>query len=101
MNFDQKHKQIDAYKSSKLANILFTKELAGRLTDTNVTALVVDPGICSSNLMRFMGQNGILFNLFVYPFMWPFIKSSKRGAQGILYAALDPEVQNNSGAYIS
>src|SRR5205085_3380125 len=41
-----------AYATSKLANVLFTAAIAGRLADTSVTAYSVDPGVITTNLLR-------------------------------------------------
>ena len=57
LNFDDLNNEEDynpyrTYCHSKLANILFTRSLAGRLEGTRVTANCLHPGVCWSELMR-------------------------------------------------
>lgn len=44
-----------AYNQSKLANVMFTRELARKLSGTNVTVNAVNPGLVDTKLMRHMG----------------------------------------------
>lgn len=43
----------------------------------------------------------ITIRIFVKPFIWPFIKNAKSGAQTTIYAALDPELEKTTGLYFS
>lgn len=54
-NSDKEYDPGAAYNQSKLANILFTKELAKRLQGTGVTVNAVHPGIVDTQLFRHMG----------------------------------------------
>lgn len=60
LNSDKNYDKSDAYNQSKLANLLFARELAKRLKDTNITVNSVHPGIVSTELMRHMS----IFNSF-------------------------------------
>lgn len=86
-----------AYGQSKLANILFTKELARRLEETGVTANCLHPGVVRTGILR--NLNPILraaalpFGIF---FMGP-----EKGARTTLYLATAPELQNVSGKYFA
>lgn len=55
LNLDKSYDEGAAYNQSKLANILFTRELAKRLHGTGVTVNAVHPGIVDTELMRHMG----------------------------------------------
>lgn len=45
LNWEKSYWPIGAYSQSKLANILFTKELETRLKDTNITSVCLHPGL--------------------------------------------------------
>ncbi|XP_022223649.2 retinol dehydrogenase 12 [Drosophila obscura] len=92
----------EAYCQSKLANILFTRELARRLAGTGVTVNVVNPGIAATQIAR----NMIFFQTklaqtILRPLLWSLMKSPRNGAQTTLYAALDSELDEVSGQYFS
>ncbi|XP_024937928.1 retinol dehydrogenase 13 isoform X5 [Cephus cinctus] len=92
----------EAYAQSKLANVLFTRELAKRLEGTGVTVNAVHPGIVDTEITRYMSfYNSILSAIFVRPLVWPFIKSPLQGAQTIIYAAVEPQLKDVSGKYFS
>jgi NAD(P)-dependent dehydrogenase (short-subunit alcohol dehydrogenase family) len=86
-----------AYQRSKLANILFTRELARRLAGTGVTANCLHPGFVAS---RFGDNNR-------GPFRWALglakltAISPKRGAETIVYLASAPEVADITGGYFA
>ncbi|XP_036330607.1 retinol dehydrogenase 13-like isoform X3 [Rhagoletis pomonella] len=102
LNSDKSYDPGTAYNQSKLANILFTRELARRLEGTGVTANALHPGVVDTELFRHMGFfNSFFASLVFKPLFWPFIKSPQNGAQTTLYAALDPELINVSGKYFS
>ncbi|KAF7997158.1 hypothetical protein HCN44_005435 [Aphidius gifuensis] len=92
----------DAYSQSKLANILFTKELSKRLKDYQVTVNAVHPGLVDTEIARHMPFfNSLIGSILIRPLFWLFIKTPKQGAQTILHAALDPSLNNISGVYLS
>ncbi|KAH8410123.1 hypothetical protein KR009_006331 [Drosophila setifemur] len=97
LNSDKSYDESKAYAQSKLANVLFTRELARRLEGTKVTANALHPGVVDTDIKRHVG----LAELFVKPLYWPFVKTPKNGAQTTLYVALDPELQKVSGQYFS
>lgn len=92
----------DAYSQSKLANILFTKELSKRLKNYNVTVNAVHPGLVDTEITRHMPFfDSIVGSIIIRPLFWIFIKTPKQGAQTILHAALDPSLNNVTGVYLS
>ena len=84
-----------AYSQTKLANILFSNELARRLAGSGVTANSFHPGLVATNLAK---QN-LLLRPFVSLFYSLFARSAEEGAETLDYLALDPEVEGQSGGY--
>jgi retinol dehydrogenase-13 len=102
LNSDQKYDPAAAYAQSKLANILFTMELAKKLKDTKVTVNAVHPGIVSTEIIRHMSFfNSWLATILIKPLLWPFIKSPSQGAYTVVYAALSSKLPNVTGKYFS
>lgn len=85
-----------AYCQSKLANVLFTRQLAYILQDTGVTANSLHPGVAKTELLRY---HPILCTLF-YP-AYLFFKTAKAGAQTTLAVALHPKFRFTNGKYFS
>ena len=86
---------LKVYGRSKLANILFTRELARRLAGTGVTANCLHPGVVAT---RFGSSSGGFAGL-VIPFLRPFFLSPEKGADTIVYLASSPEVAKTTGEY--
>jgi NAD(P)-dependent dehydrogenase (short-subunit alcohol dehydrogenase family) len=84
-----------AYGRSKLANILFTRELARRLGGTGVTANCLHPGFVAT---RFGDSAGGCTSRLI-PWAKLFAISPKQGADTIVYLASSPEVQGVTGEY--
>ena len=86
---------MQAYGQSKLANVLFTYELARRLEGTGVTVNALHPGFIATGFAR---NNGAFFNLGM-KLIGPFIRKPDQGAQTSIYLASSPEVEGVSGKY--
>ena len=84
---------LKVYGRSKLANILFTRELARRLAGTGVTANCLHPGVVAT---RFGESSGGFAGLLI-PFLRPFFISAEKGADTIVYLASSPEVAKRQG----
>lgn len=84
------------YKRSKLANLLFTYELARRLEGTNVTVNAVSPGLVKTNLGLQDGGMPALMKRFINAWMGV---SPEEGAKVIIHLATWPEVEGISGNY--
>lgn len=83
------------YAQSKLANILFTRELAKRLKGTGVTANCLHPGVVATGF----GLNTPgLFQLGV-KLLSPLFISAKKGSETTVYLATSPEVEGKTGGY--
>ena len=86
-----------AYGQSKLANILFTRELARRLPD-HCTANALHPGIIATNLGRHM-QGGLTKLLGLA--MLPFMVTIPQGAATSCYLAAHPDLAGVTGGYFA
>lgn len=100
INFDnlQGEKEYNAttvYCQSKLANVLFTYELARRLNGSGVTANCLHPGATRSNFGQDLGGMWSL----LLKVAKPFYQTPATGAQTPLYLASSPEVADVSGKY--
>ena len=84
-----------AYGQSKLANILFTYELARHLEGSGVTVNALHPGFIATGFAR---NNGIFYN-FGMKVIGLFIRKPDQGAQTSIYLASSPEVEGVSGKY--
>jgi NAD(P)-dependent dehydrogenase (short-subunit alcohol dehydrogenase family) len=89
------YKAARAYSQSKLANVLFTYELARRLEGSGVTANCLHPGVVGTNLGS--GVSGVLG--FMVRALKPLMKSPEKGAETSIYLASSPEVEGLSGRY--
>jgi NAD(P)-dependent dehydrogenase (short-subunit alcohol dehydrogenase family) len=92
---ERRYSALGAYSRSKLANVLFTYELARRLEGTNVTANALNPGMVRTRFGR-TGSKGMSF---AFALLSPFMKSPAKGAETSIYLASSPEVEGVSGKY--
>jgi len=93
----KKYSAMKSYGQSKLANLLFTYELARRLNGSGVTVNAVHPGLVKSNL----GRGGRSFSSRVWRIVNSFGSSPEKGAATIVYLATSPEVENVTGKYFA
>ena len=94
---ERTYRSFGVYGKSKLANILFARELARRLAGTGVTVNSVHPGFVASRFGR-DGDTGLLGKLMM-PLTRPFALNATQGAQTSIYLASDPAVEGITGAY--
>ena len=83
---------LDEYSVSKLANVLFTKELARRLAGSGVTAYALHPGVVATDIWRELPWG-------VRHLAKLFMISPQEGARTTLHCATAPEALLESGAY--
>ncbi|GFR73788.1 retinol dehydrogenase 13 [Elysia marginata] len=96
LNAEKSFKFKDRYFDSKLAQILFTRELALRLEGTGVTVNALHPGSVATNLLR---NVFFLIRIPVELFVKFFCRTAEEGAQTSIYLAVSEEVTDISGKY--
>ena len=86
------------YSHSKLANVMFTYELARRLQGVNVTANALHPGFVAT---KFGHNNGSLASVLMKSIQKLVALTPEKGAQTSIYLATSPEVEGITGKYFS
>ncbi len=93
------YKGFSVYSRSKLANALFSKELAKRLEGTGVTSNCLHPGSIHSG---FGGDGDAAFmGALVSAFGWLVLASPRRGAKTSIHLASSPKLAGHTGGYYS
>jgi NAD(P)-dependent dehydrogenase (short-subunit alcohol dehydrogenase family) len=92
---ERRYRGFRVYGQSKLANILFTYELARRLEGSGVTVNCLHPGVIATG---FGHNDGGLLSLGLR-LVRPFLKKPEQGAGTSIYLASSPEVEGMSGQY--
>ncbi len=87
-----------ANHQSKLADVLFTYELARRLEGTGVTVNCLHPGMVATDLID-KDRDFPRFFKYLYKLSRPLQKSPARGAETSIYLASSPEVEGITGRY--
>lgn len=111
INFDdlnyknRSYSPAEAYSQSKLANVLFSKELASKLKEHNIDGVrtySLHPGVIKTELGRhlddslFWGARRLIGIMFM-----PFLKSPELGAQTTIYCSVDEKCADETGLYYS
>jgi len=86
---------VKIYGRSKLANILFTRELAERLEGTGVTANAFHPGFVGSNFAK---NNGAIAKFAMFA-LGPLARTTEKGAETGVHLCCSPEVEGETGGY--
>ncbi len=92
---EQEYSAMKVYGGSKLANVLFTYELARRLEAKGVTVNCLHPGAVATRMGRNNGWLGVLASLL----MKPFFASPAKGARTSVYLAASKEAEGVTGRY--
>ena len=95
---EQKYSGQRAYNASKLANVMFTYELARRLHGSGVTATVLHPGVVRTS---FGAEDPAAHFAFVIRAARPFMKTPAQGAVTPVYLASSPQVEGVTGRYFA
>ncbi len=94
---ERRYRGMQVYGMTKLANIMFTYELAERLRGTGVTATTMHPGGVSTNFGK--NNNGVMTLLFRA--FKPFMRTPEQGADTVIYLASSPDVEGMTGKYLA
>ncbi len=94
--FEKRWRGFWVYGHSKLANILFSNELARRWKDLGITSNALNPGNVRSNITR---NNVFLNALHRSPFARLIVMSEAEGAKTSIYVATAPELEGVTGRY--
>ncbi len=95
LGFAQGYGVLKAYERSKLANVLFTRELARRLQSTRVTVNCMHPGMVATQIWTHApGWAKPLVGL-----LRLFMLSPTQGAETLIYLAASSEVEGKTGLY--
>jgi NAD(P)-dependent dehydrogenase (short-subunit alcohol dehydrogenase family) len=95
LNAERSYRGFGRYKQTKLANILFTAELARRLEGSGVTASCFHPGLVASGFNR---NNGLLTSL-AMTLLRPVSRTAEQGAETLVWLATSPDANKRSGDY--
>ncbi len=97
LNFAKGYSAFGAYSQSKLANVLFTRELARRVEPSEMTVNSLHPGVVRT---RF-GVDGDIHGFFRYVLMVlrPFMSTPTTGAKTSVFLASSPTVEGVTGKY--
>ncbi len=95
---ERSYSGAQAYNQSKLANVLFTYELARRLRGTSVTANALHPGAVSTS---FGAEDPATIQRLFVPYIRPFMKSPAKGAVTSIHVASAPELEKVTGRYFA
>ncbi|XP_063392794.1 retinol dehydrogenase 13-like [Cydia fagiglandana] len=102
---NRSYSPAEAYSQSKLANVLFSKELASKLKEHNIDGIhtySLHPGVIKTELGRhlddslFWGARRLIGIMFM-----PFLKSPELGAQTTIYCSVDEKCADETGLYYS
>lgn len=94
---ERRYRPYRAYGQSKLANVLFTYELARRMEGTGVTATCLHPGVVRT---RIWGAAEGVLGVFI-ALAKPFMLSAERSARSVTRLASDPALEGTTGRYFN
>ncbi|XP_061821501.1 retinol dehydrogenase 12 isoform X1 [Nerophis lumbriciformis] len=92
---EKNYNPVGAYAQSKLANVLFTRELAKRTEALGVTVYSVDPGVVNTEIARHISKPLST----VIGMVASMIKTSAEGAYTTIYCVVTPESQLHNGGH--
>ncbi len=95
---ERKYSGQRAYSQSKLANVMFTYELARRLEGTGVTATALHPGVTRT---AFGAEDSATAMAPIIAALRPFMRSPERGADTAVYLASFPGAEGVTGRYFA
>jgi NAD(P)-dependent dehydrogenase (short-subunit alcohol dehydrogenase family) len=94
---EKKYSGFHAYSQSKLANVLFTYQLAKKLEGTGVTVNCLHPGVVRTGFGK--DQSGLMS--VAVRIGGPFFMSAEKAARAVIYLATSPELEHVTGKHFS
>ena len=95
LQLEKGYTTIRAYNNSKLANVLFTRELAKKLKGTGVIVNSLHPGVVATQIWN----RAPWFMQPLLPIVKLFMLSAEKGGDTIVHLATSPEVEGKTGGY--
>ncbi|HMC37445.1 MAG TPA: SDR family oxidoreductase [Actinomycetota bacterium] len=95
LDAERSYRAFRRYGQTKLANILFTSELARRVEGSGVTANCFHPGLVAT---RFNHNNGPLMSMAML-FLRPFSRTATKGAETLVWLVSSPDAADEQGGY--
>lgn len=97
----QRLDRLRSYAASKLAGMMATRALAGRLGRDGVTANAVHPGVVHTQIPRHLaGITWLMHRYACAAISWLVLRTPQSGAQSVLYAVMDSNLDYVTGQYI-
>lgn len=90
-----------AYNQSKLANVIFTKELSRRFKSQQICSFSLHPGLINTEAFRHLNDKLRILKPFGKIISFFFFKTPEAGAQTTLYCAMEPGLESKSGDYFN
>ncbi|XP_017206915.1 retinol dehydrogenase 12 isoform X2 [Danio rerio] len=98
--FDKRpYSPLVSYKQSKLANVLFSRELARRMKGTGVSSYCLHPGVIRTDLSRHILSWFPMLKTILYLPSMLLMKTPWQGAQTTIYCAVTEGLESKSGSY--
>lgn len=102
LNYEKNYSDFKSYGQSKLAQILFTRELEKRLKETGISAVSLHPGVVITEIWRKRENQTWLASMLMSifrPLVNLFGKSTSDGAKTTIHCATSDDIPSQSGSY--
>ena len=101
---DKSYHHFTAYAQAKLANVLFSAELARRYKNDCITSVSLHPGVVRTEIWKGIKENVPLVSplmILFAPIIYVLTKNCKEGAQTTIHCAIDESVTQSNGEYFA
>jgi len=101
LNSATKWQPRKAYEQSKLANVLFSRQLAKIVDKNEICVYSLHPGVVRTEIFRDIEASIGVFKYLMWGLLWPFTKNPMQGAQTTIHCAVAEELEGETGLYYS